>query len=380
MATTPAGGRSVRDLPPNIFAVVMATGIVALAVSAAGWPAGAHGLFWVGLAAYGVLWALTAARCARHWPAVRTDLTAHARAPGFFTVVAATGVLGSGCVLLRGAPGPGLALWVAAVVLWAVLSYTILPGLVEVEDKPDLGKGLSGVWLLVVVATQSVCVLGCLVAPHLPEGTTEAGLFAALCFWLAGGMLYLWLIALIFYRIMFRPLSPADLAPPYWINMGAMAISTLGGVSLAAAARGSGLLAELLPFLKGLTLMFWATATWWLPLLLMLGVWRHGVKKYPLAYDHGYWGAVFPLGMYAVCTLRLAREFGLPFLAPLGEVSAWVALAAWAVTAVGLARHISSRWDPDPVSPDSPPGAGPAALVPGDSNPSPTACDHPGGV
>src|SRR5689334_23765285 len=98
---TPAGpARSVREVPPNIFAVVMATGIVALALNAAGWPAGGRALFWVGLAAYGVLWALTAARCARHWPSVRADLTAHAKAPGFFTVVAATGVLGNGYVLL----------------------------------------------------------------------------------------------------------------------------------------------------------------------------------------------------------------------------------------------------------------------------------------
>jgi tellurite resistance protein TehA-like permease len=243
-------------------------------------------------------------------------------------------------VVLHDAPGAALALWAAAVVLWAGLSYSILPGLMEVEDKPDLDKGLSGVWLLVVVATQSVCVLGCLVAPHLPGGSSEPGLFAALCFWLTGGMLYLWLIALIFYRIVFRPLAPADLTPPYWINMGAMAISTLAGVSLVTAAGRSGLLADLLPFLKGLTLMFWATATWWLPLLLMLGVWRHGVKRYPLTYDHGYWGAVFPLGMYSVCTLRLAREVGLPFLVPLGEAFAWVSLAAWGAAAVGLARRV----------------------------------------
>jgi tellurite resistance protein TehA-like permease len=340
--------RSVRDLPPSIFAVVMATGIVALALNAAGWPAGGRALFWVGLAAYGVLWVVTAARCVRHWPAVRADLTAHAKAPGFFTAVAATGVLGSGCVLLHGAPGAGLALWAVALALWTGLTYTILPGLMEVEDKPDLGRGLSGVWLLIVVATQSLCVLGCLVAPVLPPGGAEPWLFAALCFWLVGGMLYLWLIALIFYRIMFRPLAPADLTPPYWINMGAVAISTLAGASLVAAAPGHGLLAELVPFLKGLTLMFWATATWWLPLLLMLGAWRHGVKGYPLAYDHGYWGAVFPLGMYAVCTLRLAGEFGLPFLAPLGEAFAWVSLAAWGATATGLAHRVLAR-PPNPA-------------------------------
>jgi len=336
----PRVARSVRDLPPNIFAIVMATGIVALAVNAAGWPAGGQVLFWVGLAAYGVLWALTAARCIRYWPAVRADLKAHAKAPGFFTVVAATGVLGNGCVFLHEAPGAGLALWVVTLALWALLSYTILPGLMEVEDKPDLDKGLSGVWLLIVVATQSICVLGCLVAPHLPAGGTEPALFAALCVRLVGGMLYLWLIALIFYRILFRPLTAAELSPPYWINMGAMAISTLGGVSLVATARESDLLVELLPFLKGLTLMFWATATWWLPLLLMLGAWRHIVKRYPLTYDHGYWGAVFPLGMYAVCTLRMSREFGLPFLAPLGEAFAWISLVAWATTAVGLARRL----------------------------------------
>jgi tellurite resistance protein TehA-like permease len=336
----PPLARSVRDLPPNIFAIVMATGIVALAVNAAGWPAGGRILFWIGVAAYAVLWVLAVAKAARHRPAVRADLTSHARAPGFFTVVAATGVLGNGSVLLYGSPETGLALWAVAIVLWTLLSYTILPALIEAEEKPELEKGLSGVWLLTVVATQSICVLGCLVVPHLPGSAIAPGLFAALCFWLVGGMLYLWLIALIFYRIMFRPLSAADLTPPYWINMGAMAISTLGGVSLASAAQGSELLFGLMPFLKGLTLMFWATATWWLPLLLMLGAWRHGVKGYPLTYDHGYWGAVFPLGMYAVCTLRLAREFGLSFLAPLGEVFAWVSLVAWAATAFGLANRV----------------------------------------
>jgi tellurite resistance protein TehA-like permease len=162
--------------------------------------------------------------------------------------------------------------------------------------------------------------------------------------------------------------------------MGAMAISTLAGASLASAARGSELLAELTPFLKGLTLMFWATATWWLPLLLMLGFWRHGVKRYPLAYDHSYWGAVFPLGMYSVCTLRLAREFGLPFLVPLGEVFAWVSLAAWIVTAVGLARRLVPRRSRALVA--ATPGSSSAIPPPNvrDGEPSRSGGHHPGGA
>jgi hypothetical protein len=53
--------------------------------------------------------------------------------------------------------------------------------------------------------------------------------FLALSMWLWGGMLYIWMMSLIFYRYTFFTLEPGDLSPPYWINMGAMAISTLSG-------------------------------------------------------------------------------------------------------------------------------------------------------
>jgi hypothetical protein len=34
------------------------------------------------------------------------------------------------------------------------------------------------------------------------------------------------------YRYAFFKMAPADLSPPYWINMGAVAISTLAGATL----------------------------------------------------------------------------------------------------------------------------------------------------
>jgi tellurite resistance protein TehA-like permease len=222
--------------------------------------------------------------------------------------------------------------------------------LIEAETKPPLEKALSGVWLLAVVATQSVSVLGSLLARSMSDSTAAAVLFGALCFWLVGVMLYVWLIALIFYRMTFLPMTPADLTPPYWINMGAMAISVLAGVTLGANAARFAPLAELMPFVKGMTWMFWATATWWLPLLLALGAWRHIARRFPLRYDHGYWGAVFPLGMYSVCTQRLAREYGVDFLTPWGVGFAWVGLAAWAATAFGLAKHLSQHMPRNSVS------------------------------
>jgi tellurite resistance protein TehA-like permease len=329
----------VADLPPSIFAVVMATGIVSLAALRTGKPLVAEVLFWLNLAAYAVLWVLFLARCGWHRARVAEDLRTHSRAPGFFTIAAGTCVLGSQCVALHGAAAAGAALWAVGIAAWFALTYAMLPGLMQGEAKPPLAEAVNGAWLLAVVATQAVCVLGCLLA----EGGEHAGalLFAALLFWLVGGMLYVWIIALIFQRCLFLPLAPEDLTPPYWINMGAMAISTLAGASLVRQAAGLPLLGELLPFLRGMTLLFWATATWWIPMLLALGVWRHLTRRFPLTYDHGYWAAVFPLGMYAACTHALAADLGLPFLDPVPEVFTWVALAAWGAAFAGLLGNLA---------------------------------------
>jgi hypothetical protein len=40
------------------------------------------------------------------------------------------------------------------------------------------------------------------------------------------------------------------------------------------------------------------SGTWWIPMLLVLEVWQHLIRRFPLRYDPLYWGAVFPLGIY----------------------------------------------------------------------------------
>ena len=71
-------------------------------------------------------------------------------------------------------------------------------------------------------------------------------------------------------------------------------------------------------------------------MLLLLGVWRHLIRRFPLRYDPLYWGAVFPLGMYTVATKQMAEALDLPFLAPLPPTVFFVALVAWSLACAGL--------------------------------------------
>lgn len=330
----------LEGLSPAYFGMVMATGIISIAAQLIDLRLIAHILFYLNCVFYITLWILTILRVIRYPRPFLNDLKDHLSGPGFFTTVAGTGVLGSQFVVLRADYYIATILWAIAAVLWITLTYTVFAGFTVKEKKPSLDKGISGGWLLAVVATQSISVLAALLAAHVDQpGKLEMN-FLALSMWLWGGMLYIWMMSLIFYRYTFFPFLPSDLSPPYWINMGAMAISTLAGSLLILNSGDAPFLASLLPFIKGFTVFYWATGTWWIPMLLILSIWRHGHQGFPLHYDPLYWGAVFPLGMYAACTHRMIEALGFDFLLFLPEIFFYVALIAWTLAFIGLLRYL----------------------------------------
>jgi len=330
---------AAADLFPGYFALVMATGIISIACFLLEMNAIAFGLLLVNVVAYVVLSLLLLLRLLFFFPRVWNDINDHVRGPGFFTTVAATCVLGSQLVIVVGRYQIAMVLWFLAMLLWLVIMYTFFAAMTVRENKPSIETGLNGGWLLAVVATQSISVLGTLLVSRASD-YREPILFFTLSMFLLGCMLYLLLITLIFYRFTFVNVTLAALTPPYWINMGAVAITTLAGARLIIAAPAWVLLNELVPFLKGFTLFFWAAGTWWIPLLFVLGFWRHVYKKFPLRYDPQYWGMVFPFGMYTVCTFQLSNAIGFPSLLIIPRVFIYLALIGWLAAFAGLVHSL----------------------------------------
>ncbi|MCR4373791.1 MAG: tellurite resistance/C4-dicarboxylate transporter family protein [Acidobacteria bacterium] len=340
----------VRELSPASFAIVMATGIISIATHALGMTRLGLALFGVNVIAYALLWAMSLARIAWYPGRVLADLLDHTRGSGYYTVVAGTCVLGAQLIVIFENYRAASVLWLLGLTLWVGLTYTIFTALTIKDEKPSLVDGISGAWLLAVVSTQAVALLSAQLATFFGPYRLVTNIFA-LSMWLWGGMLYIWMISLIFYRYTFFTFSPGDLTPPYWINMGAMAISTLAGTVLIANAPHAPFLLSILPFLKGFTIFYWATGTWWLPMLAILAVWRHVYRRFPLAYDPLYWGAVFPLGMYTACTLGMARTMELEFLEVIPRYFVYVALVAWVAAFAGLLHALVRSLVPEAARP-----------------------------
>lgn len=338
--------RIIETLHPGYFDFVMANGILSIAAHVEGFELLGLGLTWLNVGLCAVLLAMNVLRFTWFRHRFLGDLGDFDRGPGFFTAAAGLAICGSQMLTILGNVRAAWLLWIAAITVWAVLNYAVFVELTVREKKPRFEKGINGGWLISVVAMQSIADLGA----RLSGSSVHAGamLFLWLSFWLAGGMLYIWLIALIFYRFVFFRFRPESFLPPFWVNMGAMAISALAGTALAGQANEAVFLKNLLPFLQGLTVLFWATASWWIPMLAILAVWQHLVHNLNRPYSLLYWSAVFPLGMYTVATYHVSGLLHLPFLLWVPRLFVYLAMGSWLATAAAMLHSAVGKrgWAP----------------------------------
>jgi len=325
----------IKSLHPAYFAFVMSTGIISIASNILGFTPIALGLFYINLAAYIIILPLQALRVFLYWGEQCKDLTNPKLSLVYFTVVAGTNVLGAQFVNVVNYPCVAKGLWYFGIFLWVVITFSAF-SILFIKSEQRIESAIHGGWLIAAVGTQSVAVLGATLSTQFGN-LAEFILFSSFVWWMIGAFLYVILITLIFYRLVFFKVDPSGLIPPYWINMGAVAITTLAGsvISLNIANVG-GPFAELGGFVKGFTLFFWSYGTWWIPLLVIAGIWKYIYNRTPYTYSPLYWGLVFPLGMYTACTLKMSQALEMSFISNISKYFIYVAYVAWLIVFVSM--------------------------------------------
>jgi tellurite resistance protein TehA-like permease len=354
MTVEPGGLRgAVADLFPGYFALVMATGIVALGAEQLNFDFVADALWFIALVAFVVLILLSVLRVVWFPKAIASDLTHHRTGFAFLTLVAGANVLGSGAALIRAWWDFAWVLWVVGLVCWVGLLYPALIGVIVGSPKPPLGEGINGTWFLLTVATESIAVLGALLLLHRGN-PSELLEFTVLAVFALGFLLYVIVMTMLFLRWTFAELQPEELEPPSWIAAGAVAITVLAGSNLLAVRGTAPRVDRVAPFVEGLVVLSWATATFWIPVMIAIGGWRHALRRVPLRYHPSYWALVFPIGMYGVATYRMAAVTDLGILAHWPQVIFGIAIATWVLAFVGLLKHLVRG--PSRAAPPAPPG------------------------
>ena len=325
--------QALAGLAPGYFALVMGTGIVSIGLRMAGADGAALALLVLAALAAAVLVLLFLLRWIRHRERMRADAKNPEIAFGYFTIVAAASVVAVGLQQVGLGTASAVLLGVGAAI-WIVLGYVLPWQVLMTRDGEPILARTNGSWFVWSVASQSLAVGLSGLEPASPAFASLLGLLTVLS-WSVGTILYVGIAVLVILRIVHFGITPRQFEPTYWVAMGALAIAVVAGAGIFAmepvpmvdASRG---------LIGGTVVIFWCFALWQYPLLAGAGFWRHAIHRVPLRYVPSLWSIVFPLGMFAVASLRLGRVEHLPLVEGVGIAGLVLAVLAWIAVAAGL--------------------------------------------
>ena len=345
----------VRQFTPNWFTVTMGTGILALGLAQFPLPIpGLHavaealwlfniGLFTMFAVLYAARWVFYFDQAKRIFGHSVVSMFFGAIPMGLATII--NGVLTFG--IARWGAGPAVA--VAQTLWWIDVAMSVacgvaIPFMMFTRQRHSIDQ-MTAVWLLPVVAAEVAAVSGGLLAPHLSANAAFIVLTTSYVLWAFSVPLALSILVILVLRMAIHKLPHASMAASSWlalgpIGTGALGLLVLGGDAPAIfSAHGLdqvGAVAEGIGVVGALAL--WGYGVWWLLLgvLITLRYLREG-----LPFNIGWWGYTFPIGVYAVATLRLARVLHASFFAGAGAVLVSVLAVMWLI--VGF-RTVAGAW------------------------------------
>lgn len=342
----------IRQFTPNWFTVVMGTGVVALALDRL--PA-THdllvpvplGLWLVSVLLFATFCLVYGARWIFFFDGARR-IFGHSTVSMFFGAIPmALATLLNG-LLIFGPPYLGaetvriaLPLWWIDVVL-AMICAVAIPYLMFTRQEHRIDQ-MTAVWLLPVVTAEVVAVSGGLLAPALvSESQQLAVIVTSFVLWGVSVPLALSILAILVLRMALHNLPPREMAASSWLSLGPLGTGALGLLVLGQAggpilAAGGFPAAPEILRITGLigALILWGYGAWWFLLSLAVTVryLRAGVP-----FNLGWWGYIFPLGVYALATLRIGEVTELSGFAWLGAGLVGLLTLLWLVVSVRTLR------------------------------------------
>jgi tellurite resistance protein TehA-like permease len=327
----------LKNLYPGYFSLTMATGIIGIAMHLLDLPIVGDQFYRLTLISWCALFIIYTVRLILFPKTVWGDLVNPKLTFNFFTFVAATSVVGL-LLDIHGYHFLTLVCWVVASLAWLILLYFSF-GVLTIRHGERNVNIVDGGWLICIVGTESLVLLGLKTIPHIGD-YDEVMMLAIFMLWGVGLILYGIFVALFCYRIFFMEMKAEDITPQMWVIMGAAAICANASSGLDMASPVLVVLAEVHAFIDSVALLSWAWATWWIPLLVIISLWKHVIKKVPLRYDPRQWSVVFPLGMYTVASVQLSLASEVDSLHLISHFMIWVAIALWSLLMIALLRRI----------------------------------------
>ena len=318
----------LRSFHPGWFGAVMGTGIVGVIAylnpgDQSGLLRTAHG---VGVAVAIVAWVAAVAiavpyltRMFRHPEASLQDLrhpivgALYATLPAAVIVLAATTATVGKSLLSADAVFTIVAILAA---IGGVLSFAIgvvFAYILFCGDGPP-AEAPNGGWFIPPVVSILIPLSLAPLLPRVGTPTARLLLFVGYAAWGIGFFLFLLVAAVLFQRLVFHALPPAQLAPSIWIGLGPIGAGSLALLKLAHAGApiwgDSGAAVEKTTSVAAAVL--WGFGVWWLAIAALTLIRYLRVGRLP--YSAGWWAFTFPLGAYTASTLELARTWHLGLL------------------------------------------------------------------
>jgi len=327
----------LKVLYPGYFSLTMASGIIAVALNMLEFPLLSDIFYVFTLLSWLSILGLYTVRLLLFPKVVWAELTNPATTFIFFTFVVATNVVGV-LFYLHGLNQLALACWLFAFLGWASLLHVSFSILTIHRAERNVNV-VHGGWLICIVGTQSLVLLGTNIIDQVGD-YADYMIVGLYMLWGIGLFLYGIFVTLFCYRIFFLEMHDEDYTPLMWVIMGAAAISANAGSSLALTDPILPILASFHPIVDAVSLLCWTWATWWIPLLVVIGYWKHFIRHIPLRYNPMQWNIVFPLGMYSVTSFRLTLAAEFEPLYWISSIAMWVALILWCSVMIGLLRYL----------------------------------------